>query len=579
MTPREQPGSGGPNNRTRAISNWPGISASILFFLIGVILVPYPGIQNDEALISYPLYLSPGGTNGLMANTYLGALKSFLLAPIFDVFGANEWSVRLPALLFAAGSIFVFYRLCAEFRRPTAGWLGAFVLATSPTFLLTATFDWGPVALEHLLIITACWALYRYGAPVLFQNGPPGSIWYLSWGFFLLGLAMWNKAIVSWILAGLALGAVVVFPVQLMRLIPLNRQGLGRIGVATAAFLVGSAPLIAYNLSWDFATFRNNTHLSIANMEGKWPQARSTTNGDSLFAYMVGESWFPDPRPVSTPPGEVAEWIVETFGEHRSSGFYTILGVLLVALPLWWKSRAAWFSIVVCATGWFLMAITKDAGGAAHHVILLWPFPVLFAVSALTSPLLMRPGSTSGASKVLRSIPVLAGVCICVANLLVINQHLYQFERFGSGDVFTDAMYPLTERLGQLYEAEAPEKIITTDWGMDYTLALVYRGELPIDFVGDTLSVAEPGSDEVERIAERMAEPNAIWVAHTDGHDVFPNVGEHLKQIEEEKGFTRKDVEFIRDSNRRPMFEIFRFARVPEAEPEPPAPGPAPEAP
>ncbi len=580
MTQRTQTVPGGPENGTGSIPVWPGLLASILFIFLGILLLPYPGVQNDEALIGYPLYSSPGGISALMINTYLGSLKSYLLAPELGLFGVNVWSIRLPALLFAAASIFVFYRLCAESRGPVAGALGAFLLATSPSFLLTATFDWGPVALEHLIVITACWALYRYGTPVMFQNGPPGSIWYLVGGFFLLGLAMWNKAIVSWILAGLALGALLVFPIQILRLIPLNREGFRRIGIATAAFLVGAAPLIAFNIRWDFATFRTNANLSIANMEGKWLQARTTTDGDALFAYMVGENWFPNPKPVSSPQGEAAEWIFDTFGEHRSSGFYTVLGMLLVALPLWWKSRAAWFSLVVCATGWVLMALTRDAGGAAHHVILLWPFPVLFAVSALTSPLLLRPGATSLLSRVLRAVPLLAGAGICLASLLVVSQYLYQFERFGSGDVFTDALGPLTERLGQRNAEETPERIYTTDWGMDYTLALFHKGQLPLTFVGDTLSAADPGTEQVEQIAERMAEPDALWVAHTEGHDVFPNVVEHLTQIAEEKGFVRQDVEVIADANARPMFEIFRFAKTPEAQTrEPQVPEPAAEAP
>ena len=565
MMPPQQSVDRAPRDRSVSIPVWPGLAASILFILLGILLIPYPGVQNDEALFGYPLYGGPGGISGFMITSYLGSLKSYLFAPMLGLFGASIWSVRLPALGFAAISIFVFYRLCGESRGQTAGWLGAFLLATSPTFLLTATFDWGPVALEHLLVITACWALYRFGAPVLFQYGSPGSIWYLGAGFFLLGLSMWNKAIVSWILAGLVLGVLLVFPRQLARLIPLNREGLRRIGLAAAAFLLGAAPLVAYNIRYDFATFRNNTNLAIANMEGKWIQVETTTNGSALFAYMVGENWFPNPKPVSSAQGQAAQWIIETFGEHRSAGFYTVLGVLLVAFPLWWKSRAAWFSLVVSATGWVLMALTRDAGGAAHHVILLWPFPVLFAVSALTSPLLMRPGSTARVSRLVRAIPLLAGAGLCLANLLVINQYLYQFERFGAGDVFTDALGPLTERLGERNADEMPSRIYTTDWGMDYTLDLFHQGRLPLTFVGDTLSAAEPGSEQAEQIAERMAEPDALWVAHTEGHEVFPNVIEHLLQIGEQKGFIRQDEEILADSNGRPMFTIFRFAKAPDA--------------
>ena len=67
------------------------------------------------------------------------------------------------------------------------------------------------------------------------------------------------------------------------------------------------------------------------------------------------------------------------FGEQRRTGFYYVFGILLLAAPWWWKYRAARFSLVFMTVAWLLMALTHDAGTSAHHVVLLWPFPILFA--------------------------------------------------------------------------------------------------------------------------------------------------------------------------------------------------------
>jgi hypothetical protein len=51
--------------------------------------------------------------------------------------------------------------------------------------------------LQHLLVVSGC---------LLIARGRP------SWGAFLFGLALWNKAIFLWTLAGLGVAALLVLP-------------------------------------------------------------------------------------------------------------------------------------------------------------------------------------------------------------------------------------------------------------------------------------------------------------------------------------------------------------------------------
>src|SRR5262249_18933979 len=152
--------------------------------------------------------------------------------------------------------ICLFAFLLRRISGPLAAIAGALLLATDTIFLLTDTFDWGPVALQHLLLAGSMLLLYRY-----YETG---RLSLLGWGFFLLGLAMWDKAVFIWSLTGLGAAALVVFPrtlVKMARPKPL--------AVALLAFLLGALPLVKFNWRTRGETFRSNAAWSADKMHDK----------------------------------------------------------------------------------------------------------------------------------------------------------------------------------------------------------------------------------------------------------------------------------------------------------------------
>jgi hypothetical protein len=268
----------------------------------------------------------------------------------------------------------------------------------------------------------------------------------------------------------------------------------------------------------------------------------AAANGNSLFGYVVGENWFPQPKEAAGVLGRTTAWIYDTFGEHRRSGFYYVLAALLLAVPLWWRSRAARFSVVFFAVGWLAMALTRDAGGSAHHVILLWPFPILFAVAALNR----IPW---------RIVPVLITTGVVVMNLLVINQHIYQFKRFGAGDTFTDAIFPLSEQL----KGRESATVYITDWGIFDSLNLLHKGRLNLRIVSGAFSTDTPNEFERRDIDSTLQDPTALIVGHVREREIFPNISLHLDQEIQNRGLRKTDVQVIADTNGRPVFEVFRI--------------------
>ena len=168
-------------------------AASFIFILLSLGLIPYAGIQEDEALFSVPYFQQAAREFRiqvfhhkvpLMVMTYVGTLKTLIYWPLIHWLGGSVWTVRVPVALTGAITVFVFYHLILNIGGPRAAFAaaaGALLLATDPVFLLTNTFDWGPVALEHVLLVTGCFFLLKYAQDLVPKD--------LLLGFFFLGLS------------------------------------------------------------------------------------------------------------------------------------------------------------------------------------------------------------------------------------------------------------------------------------------------------------------------------------------------------------------------------------------------------
>jgi hypothetical protein len=275
-------------------------------------------------------------------------------------------------------------------------------------------------------------------------------------------------------------------------------------------------------------------------MAVKWLQLERTANGSALFGYMTSED---SDGPLKPPPswrGRIAEWIRHRFGEHNESGFYYVFGLMLLMAPLWWPARAARFSLVFLIVAWTAMALTRGAGAAAHHEILLWPFPILFAVSALTS----IPW---------RWLGIVAAAAMVLMNLLVVNQYVLQFERAGARGGFSDATFALNQALPE------DQTIYVIDWGTDGTLQFTHQGRLQIQSAQGFLVADSPSPDQRAQLMRMLLDSGAIWLGHIPGREAFEGVDAHLERFASMAGFRRELVRTIADSNGRPIYQIFRF--------------------
>ena len=461
-----------------------------------------------------------------MLMSYLGALKTLLYFPLFWIHTASVYAIRLPMVLAGAVTIVIFYKWAGLFAGPRGALLAAMLLATDPAFLLTDTFDWGPVALQHLLVVSGC---------LLIARGR------LSWGAFLFGLALWNKAIFGWTLFGLALAALLVLP-NAVRAVLLERSRWTR---ALLAFALGSLPLLYFNLKHPNSTFGENAHFSFQSFPVKYQELKGAVDGSGLFGYIVAPDSEQNRREPESPQGRAASWISDRLGHPEKDLMPYAILIALFILLLWWRApghRAALFA-AVCGGGIFLaMAVTRNAGTAIHHTVLILPMPQLLV------------GTVLGALP-WRWLRVGLAALLIGANLLVVNEYVAQFERNGSYGSFTGATGPLAESLAQ----SSGENIHFIDWGIYDPVDFLLRGRPNLSQAYPLLIQATPDPGQQRSIEAMLADPNALFVDHLPALEIFPGVGAHLEAIASSEGYEEIPIRTVADRNGRAIFQVFRF--------------------
>ena len=120
-----------------------------LTVLAGCILIPYAGIQMDEALFAGPYY-QPVQKEfrirlfhhniPLMVMTYIGTLKTLIYWPLLAFFRSGfeahplraAWVLRLPTVLAGALTVWFFFYLANRSAGRRTAVIAALLLATRP---------------------------------------------------------------------------------------------------------------------------------------------------------------------------------------------------------------------------------------------------------------------------------------------------------------------------------------------------------------------------------------------------------------------------------------------------------------
>jgi hypothetical protein len=518
-----------------------------LFFLFGLPFLRKTGIHYDASyeLASFYSCCTPQfkvalfhHSEPLMIIQYLGALKAWLYLPILHFLPVTPFFVRFPTLVVGSLSVLLSFSILERIGGTRAALAGSFLLATDAVFLIATSYDFGPIAFLHFFLLSGMALLIR------FERTRSGKD--LALAFFLFGLAFWDKALFVWMFVGLMAASAVVLRRHVLRLISSRR-----LIVATASFVLGSSPLIYYNVVTHGATLHTDSIMSArAPVAQKARILKSTMDGSVMFGWMTEETYPGISHPAALPTAvKVSVAIVHLVGSVRSNCLWYAFLASCALIPWLWftPSRApVAFTAVYLCVAWGLMLAVPNAGASLHHAILLWPFPHFLI--ALAGSQLSKSIPKAG--------PALLGcalVVLVVANVALMNQYYADLMTRGTTAIWTDAIYPLAQQL----KAYQSRRIVTVDWGYSDTLCLLSNGNIPMSDI--SFALLSPSRAQEAWIETMVKDPNIVFVDHTARDWQFQDAHTHLQAISDRTGYVRDVLSVVRDRNERPRFEVYRY--------------------
>jgi hypothetical protein len=229
--------------------------------------------------------------------------------------------------------------------------------------------------------------------------------------------------------------------------------------------------------------------------------------------------------------------------------------VALLCLGLLWRSPprgVLLFLLVTTSVAWAQMAFNKGTGGASHHAILLWPFPVVFLAIAFDRAAATIP--RYGPAVLATAVGFLA-----LENLLTTNEYLTAFAVNGASGGWTDAIYRLA---GSVEKSETVGWYGLVDWGYLNGLRLVHEGDLPVFIAQVPAAGVTPSEADLAEIKREIDSPDRIFIQHTDDKQMFPGINGRWRDVVAKLGYSERVVKVVHDRNGRPVFELFRVEKA-----------------
>jgi hypothetical protein len=379
---------------------------------------------------------------------YVGVIKAALIAPVFAVFGVDAWSVRLPPILLTA---FVLWRF-QRFLSPRIGaWavLGLLLMAVDPVLIEHARFDWGPFVVSNLCKLLGLAALWRW-----LESGRSLD---LALALVLCIVGLLDKLSFVWVAFAYVFAVVLTQPDWLLtRLRALPRVQTRMLAGAAVFMLLIAWKLILPALRIELPGFEQ----PLGPIERL---LRVLDLYDLSFAGLALRRW------VFGVDLVVPLWPRLLLGLQCAAA----LGLL------WWRRREyakdrgplrllAMFTAIIF--GLLLMLVATREVGGSHHLVVLWPFPLLQALAMIACV----PGTIrAGAARRVGVAAALALILLPAARGLLTYRDalpLWAGERAVRGH-FDPVLYDVAAALAEI----DADSVISSEWGLHHGLLSLAR--------------------------------------------------------------------------------------------------------
>ncbi len=509
----------------------------LTYIMVACYKISSPGVHYDELLFVNAACGDRVGNSFIakqilgvpvMLMTYIGALKSYIYFPIFEIFGISVWSIRLPVILITVFSLIIISRITNKIFNWYIATLVLLFLAIDPSFISLTRLDVGPNALELFLKCCSLVFFYRY----FIENR---AVKNLVFGLLILGLGLFNKLNFIWFINALYCSIIFLnLRIIIQKMRSINKKTFTAIFFMVLAYLVFAGYFLSIYLGIDQAD------LTITNY--RWHFQRVFGNVADLLNGSI-----------------LIKWVYGEFVNTMFNSFiwYLIAIVILIGL---FANVVAKYEFVRKSRKWYLflwviivveliqILITKKA---IHpwHVFTLYPFfTVLFAYSIY-----------SGALFLTKSQPLRIIIISSIALLTLVHQSstLSQYlNKLGSptkpGRGYSEMIYDLIA-----YTKSKNKKFVSIDWALHNNLIAFDHKKGKYFQLSKFWSPAGLNDHDKEKINKYFfSHRNVFYISHADGKELCPIANKRFRQLVSD-GNLRIHVEKVFRDRGGPVYIVY----------------------
>lgn len=471
-----------------------------------------------------------GGPFPVFVQPYLGALKCWLLIPIFKLCGSTLAVLRGANLFFSAAALLLFMLWTWRLLGLAAALLAGLLLAADPAFFFLGVLDWG-----SLLPSLLC----RFGGFLLALLAwrRQSARWALAAGV-VLGLGFFNKIDFGVLLAGTAAAALIAYGRSLKPL-----AGERRILVLAAAlgFTLGGG-LMFLRLPTIFSlTFGGGNAPHPGELAEKLHTHLAMYDGSYFYRLMdVGglfDKMYQAPSPVWMP-----------FGILVLLAALTLVADVIFSGPENPMRRTKLFLLLAAALVTLGVLILPGAV-RIHHTTLVYPFPHLLIAAAAVS-LWNHQWKICLARRFTRGLLMVLLLFLALGEFHVAVRTERLIRDTGGRGWWSSALMKFSDTL----KDRSDLVVASMDWGFNEQL----------EFLADGPHLAEPfWSIVMGGLAELPYATNRVYLVHSPEFSLSPLGGRFMDDVSHKA--TNAVVQPWRDGQGKIVFYSIGFSGGVEA--------------
>jgi hypothetical protein len=441
----------------------------------------------------------------VFVQSYLGAVKCWLLMPGFAVFGPSVPVLRLTTFGWGLIGLLLFMLWTRRLLGLPAALLAGPLLGLDPAYFFVTVHDWGSAALSFLCRFAG------FGLLLLWWQRRKWHQLFLATLFF--GLGFFNKVDFIVILFGCGLALLLTYRKQI---VPAIKSAPGRFALGSLGFLLVAVPMMilkagpilrhARNASGEIG-LAEKVRITLAMYDGSYFWRLMDAGGRM-------ENMFAGPSVVWSPFGLVfllasVFLIVEGFRHFRTDSRCRLFAFLLLS---------AFFETV----GFLLL----PGANGIHHAQLVYPFPQLIITAALVR-FWQRQSAATGGHSLRGALVVGACLALLAGHLLAIQKTSRLIQETGGRGRWSNALNEFCQDV----RGRTNLTIVSLDWGFNEQLMFLTDGPR----LSEPFWHLAPG----ERLQLTFS-PDTIYLIHPPKYTLFSSGTQILDYLQPTD--TRKSV-------------------------------------